>query len=148
MALVIMDTSGCAPPTGSVGGTVTYRGKILPHGRVTFVCADGTVLSGKIEPDGTYAIPAAPAGFAKVAVRSIEEAMPASITVDPSELTPAKGAGSSDNRPRAPLMMQSREMPKSKPKALRIPDHYQEAEKSGLTYEIQKGSQTHDIRLE
>src|SRR5712692_3775790 len=109
MALVIIGASGCAPPTGSVCGTVTYRGGILPHGRVTFVCADGTVVSGKIESDGTYAIPHAPAGPAKVAVRSIEEAMPALITVDPSELTPAKGAGPSNHSPQAPMMMQSAE---------------------------------------
>jgi hypothetical protein len=148
IALVSIGTSGCARPMGSVSGTVTYNGKSLPYGRVTFVCADGTVVSGKIESDGTYTIPQAPAGPAKVAVRCLEEAMPALILVDPSEVPGAKGAGSSANAPRTPMMMQSAERPKSKPKALRIPDHYQEAEKSGLSYEVQKGGQTYDIRLE
>jgi len=148
MALVIIGTSGCAPPTGSVSGTVTYKGKSLPYGRVTLVCADGSVVSGIIDSDGTYRIPQAPAGPAKLAVRCIEEAMPAVLTVDPSDLPGAKDAGSSANASRAPRMIQSAEKTKSKSKAMRIPDHYQEAEKSGLTYEVQKGDQTHDIRLE
>jgi hypothetical protein len=148
LALLIPGTSGCARPTGSISGVVTYKGASLPYGRVTLVCADGTVVSGKIESDGTYTIPQAPVGPAKVAVRSIEEAMPAVTAVDTNELPAAKDAGPSTNLPRGPMMMQAAEKTKPKPKALRIPEHYQQAEKSGLTYEVLPGDQTYDIRLE
>lgn len=148
MALVMVGVFGCAPATGSISGTVTYQGKPLPHGRVTFVCADGTVVSGKIASDGSYTIPQAPVGRAKVAVRCLEEAMPTLVLADPSELPGAKGTGSSTNVPRTPMMVPSALKPKSKPTVFRIPDHYQEAEKSGLTYEIQQGNQTHNIKLE
>jgi hypothetical protein len=140
--------TGCARPTGSVSGTVTYKGTRLPYGRVTLVCADGSVVSGKIDSDGTYTIPQAPAGPAKVAVRCIEEAMPAVMAVDPGELPGVKEAGTSTKVPSGPMMIQTPEKPKSKPKALRIPDHYQQAEKSGLTYEVREGEQTYDIKLE
>ena len=148
LALVIRNGSGCAPPTGSVSGTVTYQGKRLPYGRVTFVCAEGTVVSGKIESDGTYAIPQAPVGPVKIAVRCLEEAMPTLIMVDPREQPGAKGDGSPASAPQTPMMVQAAENSKSRPKSWRIPDHYTLAEKSGLIYDVQKGKQVHDIRLE
>jgi hypothetical protein len=74
--------------------------------------------------------------------------MPALISVDPGELPAAKGAGPPANAPRSPMMVQSAEKTLSKPKALRIPEHYQEAEKSGLTYQVQEGNQTYNIGLE
>ena len=146
--LLILGASGCAPPVGSISGTVTYKGKSLPYGRVTLVCADGTVVSGKIDSDGTYSIPQAPAGPARVAVRCLEEAMPVLVSVDPSELPAGKGMDSSVHAPQGPMMIQSPEKPISRPKSMRIPDHYQQAEKSGLTYTIRQGEQTFDIRLE
>jgi hypothetical protein len=148
MALAILGTSGCAPSTGSVSGTVTYKGKNLPYGRVLFVCADGTVVSGRINTDGTYTIPQAPVGLARVAVRCLEEAMPVLTSVDPSDLPGGKGTGFSGNAPQGPMMIQSAEKPNSRPKPMRIPDHFQQAEKSGLTYEIRRGDQTYDIKLE
>jgi hypothetical protein len=146
--LVFLGASGCAPPTGSISGTINYKGKSLPYGRVTFVCADGTVVSGKIDSDGTYLIPQAPAGPARVAVRCLEEAMPVLVSVDPSGLPGGKGMDASVHAPRGPMMIQSTEKPTSRPKPMRIPDHFQQAEKSGLTYEIRKGDQTYDIKLE
>jgi len=146
--LVFLGASGCAPPTGSISGTVTYKGKSLPYGRVTFVCADGTVVSGKIDSDGTYSISQAPSGPARVAIRFLEEAMPILVSVEPSELPGGKGADSSAHAPQGPMMIQSSEKPASRPKPMRIPDHFQQAEKSGLTYEIRTGDQTYDIKLE
>jgi hypothetical protein len=148
MVLVLAPSCGCAPPTGSVSGTVTYQGKTLPYGRVTFVCAEGTVVSGAIESDGTYAISPVPVGPVKIAVRCLEEAMPALTTIDPSEQPGAKANASPGGAPQGPMMMQSPEKPKSRPKSWRIPDRYQLAEKSGLTYEVQRGNQAYDIRLE
>lgn len=148
VALTIPGASGCAPPTGSLSGTVAYKGKSLPYGRVTFVCADGTVVSGKIDSDGTYLIPQAPAGPARVAVRCLEEAMPALVSVDPSELHGGKRSDSPAHAPQGPMMIQSPEKPTARPKPMRIPDHFQQAERSGLTYEIRRGEQTYDIKLE
>lgn len=142
MALVILGISGCARSVGSVSGTVTYKGQTLAYGRVTFVCADGTVVSGKIESDGTYTIHEAPIGPAKVSVRCLEEAMPTLTLADPSARPGVRGTGR-----QAPMMLPAADKPRSQ-KALRIPDHYQAAETSGLTYDVRTGHQTHAIRLE
>jgi hypothetical protein len=52
-------SGGCAtedphPPTVPVEGKVTYEGKPLPKGTVTFQPDGGRPAVGEIQPDGTY----------------------------------------------------------------------------------------------
>ncbi len=69
VAAVVGCFVGCGK--GDVGvtvqGTVTYRGKPLDHGMVTFVSSGNSPVGGKIQPDGTYQCEL-PAGEYQVAV--------------------------------------------------------------------------------
>jgi Protein of unknown function (DUF1559) len=50
---------GCAesrPKTAVVTGKVTYQGKPVPHGTITFVPANGPAATGEIRPDGSYTL--------------------------------------------------------------------------------------------
>jgi len=56
---------GCrgGKPLGQVKGTVTYRGKPVPHGAVLFVPeVTGTAATGAIQADGSYTLTTAGAG--------------------------------------------------------------------------------------
>jgi len=58
-----------AADTGTVNGKVTFQGKALGTGVVTFVGADAKTYSADIQPDGTFAVKKAlPAGAYKVTV--------------------------------------------------------------------------------
>lgn len=46
--------TGCGPGRGDVAGSVTYKGKLLTHGRVTFLGPDGVPVNADINADGTY----------------------------------------------------------------------------------------------
>ena len=50
---------GCGaagPKTAIVRGTVTYKGKPVPNGTVTFIPASGHHATGDIRPDGSYTL--------------------------------------------------------------------------------------------
>lgn len=124
LALVGCGSGG--PAMGRVSGTVTYQGKPIPKGTVTFIPTDGTRPSatGTIN-DGAYTLQTtepgdgAVVGGYKVAISDI----------DPAVLNTAVPG-----------------MPVQAPKSL-IPKKYGDANTSGLTAEVQSGSQTRDFPL-
>ncbi len=67
---------GCSKPPASVTGIVTYKGKPLTSGSVTFFCdQDNAVVNAKIDSDGSYKTPATvPPGRARIAIVSAPEA--------------------------------------------------------------------------
>jgi hypothetical protein len=62
IALVTLATAavvlaGCGSndkKTAVVRGTVTYDGKAVPNGTVSFIPADGRSATGEVQPDGSY----------------------------------------------------------------------------------------------
>lgn len=61
--LVLIVTLGCGDgrvrlPTAPVGGTITYQGKPLSAGRITFVHPSGQGVGADITADGTYRLTA------------------------------------------------------------------------------------------
>src|SRR5205823_12586516 len=57
--LVSFALAGCGgggPKTALVRGTVTYKGKPVPNGTVTFIPASGHHATGDIRPDGSYTL--------------------------------------------------------------------------------------------
>jgi hypothetical protein len=59
LALAVLAlASGCrgadSPRTYPVKGKVTYNGKPVPNGTITFVSASGQAATGEIRPDGSY----------------------------------------------------------------------------------------------
>jgi hypothetical protein len=121
---------GCGGPfSGSVSGKVTYNGKPLPGGYVTFVHADGRTKQVQIQTDGSYSIPDAPGGDVKVAVKTVPPipAMPRNPFSQPGEKSePIYPAG-----PYVP-----------------IPVKYADEKNSGLSTKINRGGNTYDIDLQ
>lgn len=124
---------GCGAPTGRITGTVTFDGKPLPAGRITFLCfGEGRpVLSSPIA-DGRYLMEAVPVGGARIAVETFNteafrQPKPAP-GVPAITLSPAFMIG-----PPGPYV--------------KIPDRYRHPDDSGLSLDIQGGNQVHDIAL-
>ncbi len=143
--------AGCGA-SGKVTGKVTYKGKPVPGGKVAFYGANNWTGTSEIEEDGSYSIAKVPSGTVK-------------ITVDTSSFRPAKLPF---NAPKMPNMQDTSKMPKPpdmpeeakknpmyNPQAraerekryVEIPKKYADPEKSGLTYDVKSGTQTHNIDL-
>ena len=57
MALLLLGGCGSGlPERGKVTGKVTFNGKPVPEGTVTFYPQTGRSASGRIQPDGTYTL--------------------------------------------------------------------------------------------
>ncbi|HYH64830.1 MAG TPA: hypothetical protein VD866_09075 [Urbifossiella sp.] len=68
-AVGLLVVAGCNKPVGTVSGKVTYQGKALKGGGVTFVSANGDrSFVGPIGPDGSYKVPDIVGGTYKVTV--------------------------------------------------------------------------------
>ena len=134
--LLAVFAAGCEPGTGSLSGTVTFKGQPLPGGIVAVVCSDGRVADSKIAPDGTYSIEYAPAGDLKVKVIT-QPPVSGMKSPNPMARNVRRDPGSR-SEPFAPL---GGYVP--------IPERYRDAERSGLSCAVVKGKQTtYDIPLE
>ena len=132
--LVPLGASGCSP--GTVTGTVSYNGKMLRGGNVTFISTAGKrSATASIQEDGTYRLDKVPPGEVTVCVET-------------ASLKPAEGATARHYK--APPGMQAPggldEDPASK-HYTPIPEKYSKPEESGITYTVKGGSQTFDIKL-
>jgi hypothetical protein len=120
---VALLAAGCGPRFGNVSGQVTYQGKPLPGGTITFYDAANGAASGPIETDGTYSVSKVATGRARVVVVPLMQ-----ITfLGPGDAGRQKSGG--DQPP--PL-----------------PAKYADPNKSGLTYDVTAGDQKHDFPLD
>ena len=126
VALLLAFVAGCSrsAPTGDVSGVVRFDGNPLPSGTVAFVGEDGRSKSAMIQGDGTYHISKAPAGPVKITVQTF----PPSPGVVPPDTPPAS-------------------VKQASLRYVQIPEHYSDHTRSGLTYTVEPGTQTHDIDL-
>ncbi len=73
LALLMASGVGCGPSnpdqpdTLPVGGKVTYKGKPVPKGTITFQSDGGRMATGEIQEDGTYSLTTARPGDGAVA---------------------------------------------------------------------------------
>jgi hypothetical protein len=126
--------SGCSRPVGSVTGKVTYQGKPLKGGTVSFASTEGRQsFSASIADDGSYTIPNLVGGSYKVCVET-------------ESLKPPPGvkAGMGPGQNRSPAAARTAENLK---KYVQIPDKYSSADKTDITYEFKGGSETYNIEL-
>jgi len=128
-AMLALSACGSGGATGDVSGKVTYQGKALPSGRITFLCdaGDKPVLTSAIK-DGEYSIQKAAAGPARVAVETFQFKQVA-----------IPGAPKTSNLPGSDAPPPGPYVP--------IPQKYRVPDSSGLTYTITKGKQTKDFDL-
>jgi hypothetical protein len=131
LALPVL-TIGCGgasgPVMGKVSGKVTYQGKPLTQGTVSFVSNDpnGANANSVIGPDGSYSLQTTNPSDGAV----VGEYRVIVSDIDPNSVnTPAPGE------------------PVKKAQRI-IPEKYEKPETSGLTRKVEKGSNTIDIALE
>jgi hypothetical protein len=127
LGLVALAAAGCQR-TGDVSGKVSYKGKPLVWGTVTFEGASG-LRYGNIGRDGSFSVAGVAVGEAKAAVSSIN---PKS-----SDFVPIQRDGA---KPRAPRPEIQGWFP--------IPEKYDTPFKSGLVFTIKPGPNAIDIVLE
>lgn len=120
-----------------VSGKVLFQGKPLPGGRVSFVTVQGGFAANAvIKEDGTYQIKA-PVGEVTIAV-------------DNTMLRPQSNMKGGPERQKSHPSRPGAEKGKEEPikgQWVKIPAQYMNAGKSGLTYTVTKGPQTHNIEL-
>jgi len=124
LAAITVAGTGCSAPAegGPVSGTVTFNGKPLPAGGVTFHSRDGRASSGEIL-DGHYTIALVPLGPCRVTV--LTAVGRGDIPEGATSIDPSKPLGS----------------------YIPIPDRYHTPHKSDLNYTVTQGPQTYDINL-
>jgi hypothetical protein len=108
-----------------VTGKVTYNGKTLTSGTVGFLGEGGASDSAIIAADGTYTATKVPLGTVKVSVAT----------------SAPQGGGTMPQMPALPGMPAAQE-------AIPIPQKYRDANTSGLTFEVKRGSNQYDIPLQ
>ncbi len=121
--------------TGTITGTVTYKGRPLPGGTVAFHPARGqAVFSGPIRADGTYEVRGVPVGEARVTVdMALTKAGPAKgpkLKTPPQDKVLPGKAGAEGQR------------------YVPIPRAYADVKTSGLRFEVRPGKQTLNIQLQ
>jgi len=125
-ALAATGCGSSGPTMGRVSGTVTYQGKPIEKGTVTFISTDGERpnATGPIE-GGSYTLQTSEPGDGAV----VGEYKIAVSDIDPNAyITALPGA------------------PAKKPKS-GLPKQYLNADTSGMTFKVESGSQTKDIEL-
>lgn len=136
----------------SVSGKVSYNGKALKGGSVSFVSSEGLPSdSGAIGEDGSYKVPNITSGKYKVCVDT-SYLMAASSKGPPMVASPAikskappKDAVVPEGyKPSSPADMAAAANAK---KFVKIPSKYMDATQTDLSIDIKGGSQTYDIDL-
>ncbi len=138
--------TGCSG-SGTITGKVTYQKQPLTGGTVLFTSTAGKgSRTATIGEDGSYTITNMPTGPAKIAVDTrTAQARPGPFGGAPPSMQPPKDVQLPDTARSGGLYG-----PPSgkKATAVPIPERYADPEKSGLTYTVKSGSQTHPIDLE
>jgi hypothetical protein len=144
---VLLLCFGCGGPKGEVSGKVTYLGKPLPTGSVTFFGpGDQVVGSAAIFAGGDYRMTKVPVGEVRVTVSA-----PAAIR-DPKAPPLRKGGkkrieGEGQGKKGDPRTRKDVEEAKKFLIRLDVPAKYGLPDQSGLTYTVQPGSQEYNIDL-
>jgi hypothetical protein len=131
--LFLVPISGCGgggKPSGTVSGTVTYKGEPLPQGRVTFYGPNNQVASALIEEGGKYTATKVPLGEVKVAVDTPPAPSKAAIKAAKDKRRFERGV---------PIVLPEN--------TISIPKKYENPELSGLSLTVKAGSQSYDIPL-
>jgi hypothetical protein len=131
LGLLGLALPGCGSrPKGTVSGTVTYKGELVPSGTVAFYGPDDQVASAAIGPDGTYSASGVPLGDVKVTVT-----------------TPPPPDPNAAERLKKNPMIQERGIVIKQEKVVSVPRKYNLPGTSGISLTVTQGSQPFDVPL-
>jgi len=129
-----------------VTGTITYDGKPLTGGLVTFLDQNERAHQGNISAEGKYTIPDVPVGDVKIAVNTTFEppniprggqgAPPKGMKWQPPKGVLPEGVNIGGFSP-----------PDASSKSQHFPERFTNPDKSGLRYTVTPGQQNHNIDL-
>jgi len=130
--LAALAACGCGKEgVNSVSGKVYLDGKPLSSGSVLFLDAQGNTVPTAIGPDGSYRVTGLAEGKARVSVVG-HPGSPPGLRFPGRQMGPPEGHTKGQNPPRREVV---------------IPARYKVPESSGLTCEVRRGDQGHDIKL-
>ena len=137
LALLVPLFAGCGPNQGKavVKGTVTYKGKLLKAGNVTFRTADNRVGNGQIDANGTFTVNDAPIGEAKVCV--IMPEAPRVMSKAPKDMS----------MPAEMIPKDSGATPVNPQDLTPLPQKYASIETTDLKHTVTPGESKYDITL-
>lgn len=150
---------GCGAGTGDVAGTVTYKGRPVVHGTVTFVGADGRPVAAAIGGDGSYTLSGVAVGEAKVLVdspRPVAEAT-ANRWTGVADRGGRAARGGKDDPALPPDAPKADSRPKDAPnpverevaaKWVPLPGKFRDPTQSPLAFTVKPGANSHDVRLD
>lgn len=140
---------GGSKARGIVKGSVTFKGKKLNAGMVTFSAKDGRAGTGSIDDNGNYIVTDAPATECTVLVGVPARSKGSGMTGPPGMgppggmiAPPAKmpaGIGGDKMGPPPKMIDPS--------KVVQIPEKYSKSETSDLKFTVRTGEQTFEITL-
>ena len=141
LCAIALVCSGCSPsiPTGTVAGRVVYRGAPVPEGcLVAFVSDAGFAALGTVDAVGNYKLmmagkPNIPAAKYRVTVTVPGVTGPIMTPEDEQKFMAGDPATVAKFKPK-----------KNKPP---LPEKYSDIARSGLSFEIKRGSNTFNIEL-
>lgn len=135
----------------SLSGKVSYNGKPLKGGSVSFISTEGLPSdSGAIKEDGTYTVPNITSGKYKVCVDTsfLMPPQPRGAAAPPpsgqTKAPPKDAVIPEGYKPSSPADMA---IAANSKKFIKIPPKYMNAEQTDLSIDIKGGSQTYDIDL-
>lgn len=142
--------AGCNP-RGEIFGTVSYKGKLLTGGIVTFLPSAGGAFNARIQEDGSYRLSKVPSGKMKVGVVSTSSKPIRSPMVAKAieGMKSQKRKYTKEEIEKMPPEMRDAFDPSSgMGQLVPIPPRYNNPEKSGLEYTVIEGAQEYIIELE
>jgi hypothetical protein len=127
--------AACGPSSAGVAGKVTYQGKTVRGGIVTFYGPNQWTGSSPISEDGAYSIAKVPKGTVQITVET--------KMVKPNPMALKMPRPPAD----APVQGSLYEGQNRADRYVPIPDRYADKDQSGLTFDATGGKEAHNIEL-
>jgi hypothetical protein len=129
-------------PTGEVSGTVKYNGEPIPQGKITFIGTETGDFAWAPINNGSYTVKA-PLGMCKIEIQIQSDENKFAIPPQQMGMAKAKMKELRDKGMNVP------DLPgEAKKTTINLPEKYTSAASSGLTFEVQAGTQNKEWDLQ
>jgi hypothetical protein len=136
----VVGLAGCGGPgTANISGKIFFNDKPLKGGNVTFIPENGQAISDQIGQDGSYSLQKVPRGKVKICVQTSH--LKTTGQTGPMTYRAPKGAEKPGGEYAPP------DRAANARRYVAIPDKYENPSKTDLTYTVEGGDVTYDIKL-